>query len=161
MSGMQITLDPAGAARLQAYLHAHIPLVRHLQVRVDHCDASGVTLSAPLAANTNHEGTAFGGSLECLAMLACWGAVWLLLEHEARVHIVVAESRMRFLRPVTGMLIARGALPEAAILEKFRDTLQRRNKARIELQAGINQDHGAGAQFDGRFVAYRDRPHAR
>ena len=160
MSGLPVALDQAGGARLQAYLHAHIPLVRHMQVRVERCDVSGVTLSAPLAANANHEGTAFGGSLECLAMLACWGVVWLLLEREPAVHIVVAESRMRFLRPVTGMLSARGALPDAVAREKFLDTLQRRNKARIGLQATINQDNRAGAQFDGHFVAYRDGPHA-
>ncbi|MDE2272743.1 MAG: YiiD C-terminal domain-containing protein, partial [Gammaproteobacteria bacterium] len=64
---MPLTLDPAAGQRLEAYLHAHIALVRHMQVRVGTCNAHGLTLNAPLAANLNHEGTAFGGSLDSLA----------------------------------------------------------------------------------------------
>lgn len=160
MSGMPLSLDAAAGARLQAYLHAHIPLVRSIQLRVDSCDPTGLTLSAPLAANINHEGTAFGGSLESLAMLACWGLSWLLLEPESGVHIVVAESRMQFLRPVTHTLVARCALPEAAVRQTFLETLQRRNKARLELQAEIVQAQTICAQYEGRFVAYRNIPRA-
>ncbi|MDE2070792.1 MAG: thioesterase domain-containing protein [Gammaproteobacteria bacterium] len=156
MSGVPPPLDPAAGKRLEAYLHAHIPLVHHMQVRVDTCNAHGLTLCAPLAANLNHEGTAFGGSLESLAMLACWGLVWLLLEHEPAVHIVVAESHMQFLRPVTDTLVAHCALPEAAARQTFLETLQRRNKARLELQAGIMQAHVVCAKFSGRFVAHRN-----
>lgn len=156
MSGVPLTLDPAAGQRLEAYLHAHIPLVQHMQARVDTCNAAGLTLSAPLAANLNHEGTAFGGSLDSLAMLACWGLVWLLLEHEPAVHIVVAESRMQFLRPVTDTLVARCALPDAAARQTFIETLQRRNKARLELQAEITRPHAVCAKFAGYFVAYRN-----
>ncbi|HKT30893.1 MAG TPA: YiiD C-terminal domain-containing protein [Gammaproteobacteria bacterium] len=156
MSGVPVALDRRAGERLQAYLYTHIPLVRHMQLRVDNWDASGLTLSAALAANLNHEGTAFGGSLESLAMLACWGLVWLLLEHEPAVHIVVAESRMQFLRPVTDTLIAHCALPEPAARQTFFDTLERRNRARFELQAEIRQAHIVCAKFAGRFAAYRD-----
>lgn len=156
MSGVPFTLDPAAGQRLEAYLHAHIPLVHHMQARVDTCNAHGLTLSAPLAANLNHEGTAFGGSLDSLAMLACWGLVWLLLEREPAVHIVAAESRMQFLRPVTDTLIAHCRLPDEAARQTFFDTLQRRNKARLELQAGIMQSHAVCARFAGRFVAHRN-----
>lgn len=160
MSGMPLALNAAAAARLQTYLYTHIPLVRHMQVQVADWNAHGLTLSAPLAANVNHEGTAFGGSLESLAMLACWGLTWLLLEPKPDIHIVVAESRMRFLHPVTDTLIAHCELPGLAIRQTFLDTLQRRNKARIELQAKITQAEVPCAQFDGRFVAYQDKPRA-
>ncbi|MBU6420625.1 MAG: YiiD C-terminal domain-containing protein [Gammaproteobacteria bacterium] len=154
MSGMPLTLDAAAGQRLEVYLHAHIPLVQHMHARVDTCNAAGLTLSAPLAANLNHEGTAFGGSLDSLAMLACWGLVWLLLEPGPAAHIVVAESRMQFLRPVTDILIARCAMPEATARQTFLDTLQRRNKARLKLQAEITQSHAVCAKFAGQFVAY-------
>lgn len=160
MSGMPVALDRAAGARLEAYLYAHIPLVRHLQMRVETCEATGLTLCAPLAANRNHEGTAFGGSLESLAMLACWGLVWLLLESETGIHIVVAESRMQFLRPVTDTLRARCAPPATATRQTFLETWQRRNKARLELQAEIVQTPTLCARFEGRFAAYRNNPHA-
>ncbi|MGH8378478.1 MAG: YiiD C-terminal domain-containing protein [Gammaproteobacteria bacterium] len=155
MSGLPAALDAAGAKRLEAYLHKHIPLVRHMRIHVAACDTTGLTLTAPLAANINHQATAFGGSLESLAMLACWGLVWLLLESELEFHIVVAESRMRFLRPVSATLRAHCAMPDAAARQLFLDTLQRRRKARIELQARIVQADVRCAEFDGRFVAYR------
>lgn len=157
MPGMPLALDPTGGARLQAYLYAHIPLVHHLQVQVDACDTIGLTLSAPLAANVNHEHTAFGGSLDSLAMLACWGMVWLLLEPEVAVHIMVAESHMRFLQPVNITLRAHCPMPDENAQRVFLATLGRRHKARIELRSRIIQDGKVCAEFEGRFAAYRGK----
>lgn len=160
MSQVSFGLDTTGATRLEAYLHAHIPLVRSMQVRVDHWDADGLRLSAPLAANLNHEGTAFGGSLESLAVLAGWGLLWLLLEPQPGTHIVVAESHARFLRPVTGTLEAFCPLPDAAVRQTFLETLQRHGKARLDLQSRIVLHDQVCVTFAGRFAAHRAEPHA-
>lgn len=61
--------DPAASDRLAEYLHANIPLVRCMQVRVEQWNADGLSLTAPLAPNLNHADSAFGGSLEALATL--------------------------------------------------------------------------------------------
>ena len=161
MSGLQPalkTLDPptVRAARLLAYMHSCIPLVAQMQVQSPLLDAGGLSLSAPLAPNINHERTAFGGSLVSLATLACWGYLWLLLEDEPRMHMVVNEAGMRYLKPVTGALTARCVAPEAAALQKFLDTLARRSKARLELRASITQDGTLCAEYSGSFVAYRE-----
>ncbi|HKE43757.1 MAG TPA: YiiD C-terminal domain-containing protein, partial [Steroidobacteraceae bacterium] len=63
--------DPIG--RLKAWMNAEIPLTRHIDVRIAGYDQDTLTLLAPLAANSNHKGTAFGGSLFSLAVLAGWG----------------------------------------------------------------------------------------
>lgn len=160
MPGVPVALADSAGARLQAYLYAHIPLVQHMQLRVESWDSASLALSAPLAANVNHEGTAFGGSLESLAMLACWGLVWLLLEHEPAAHIVVAESHMQFLHPVTDTLIARCQVPGEARRQTFLETLRRRSKARLELQAIVGATPEPCAKFSGRFVAYRNNPRA-
>lgn len=160
MPGMPLALDTSAPERLQAYLYAHIPLVRHMRLRVEDWNANGLTFSAPLAANSNHEGTAFGGSLESVAMLACWGLVWLLLEHEPEMHIVVAESHMRFLRPVSSTLSAHCAMPNESTRRNFFAMLHRRHKARIELQAHIAQENILCAEFSGQFAAWREKPHA-
>lgn len=159
MSGMPLALDSTGGARLQAYLYAHIPLVHHLQVQVDACDTTGLTLSAPLAANVNHESTAFGGSLDSLATLSCWGMVWLLLEPDVTAHIVVAESHMRFLQPVSAALRAHCPMPGENARRVFFATLERRHKARIGLQSRIVQNNSVCAEFDGRFAAFRGEHH--
>ena len=61
----------------EEFLCAKIPLTRAMQVRVEGYDKSGLVLTAPLAANHNHLGTAFGGSLAALVMLAGYALLWL------------------------------------------------------------------------------------
>jgi len=144
------------AGRLEDYMRRTIPLVTQMQVRVAAYDAAGLTLSAPLAPNINHERTAFGGSLASLATLACWGWLWLLLEDEPGMHMVVNEAHMRYLRPVTGLLTARCAAPAAAGQGKFLEVLARRGKARLELTAEIAEHGALCAEYTGSFVAYRE-----
>lgn len=161
MPGMQPPLrihdeHATRAARLERYMHDSIPLVRHMHVRVAAFDAAGLTLSAPLAPNINHEQTAFGVSLAGLATLACWGLLWLQLEDHEHTHIVVNESHLRYLRPVNGELRACCPLPADEILQKFLQTLARRGKARMELKAEILQDGNICTEFQGAFVARRD-----
>lgn len=157
MSSLQQPLNHAGAARrLQDYMHAHIPLVAQMQVTVAGFDATGLRLTAPLAPNINHERTAFGGSLASLMTLACWGYLWLLLEGEAGLHIVVNEAKVSYLKPVTGELDTLCPPPQAAELEKFRDMLVRRGKARIELSAEVRQGAVVAARYLGSFAVYRE-----
>jgi thioesterase domain-containing protein len=144
------------AASLERYMHAQIPLVAQMQVKVAALDDSGLTLTAPLAPNINHERTAFGGSLASLMTLACWGYLWLLLEEEMPLHIVVNEARVNYLKPVSTDLDALCPPPAAALMEKFRQTLARRGKARIELDAEMLQDGMPAARYTGSFAVYRD-----
>lgn len=161
MSDLQPPLKTAGdwtvrGMRLERYMHAHIPLAGQMQVRVAGFDAAGLTLAAPLAPNINHERTAFGGSLASLMTLACWGYLWLVLEDEPGLHIVVNEAKLRYLEPVTGELLARCPAPEAKALKTFRGTLARRGKSRLELAAEVKQGDALAAAYLGSFVAYRD-----
>ena len=58
-------------------------------------------MQAPLAANVNDKGCAFGGSLCSLMTIAGWGLAFLELAkagHEADIYI--ADSRVRSLKPV-------------------------------------------------------------
>ncbi|HEY1991364.1 MAG TPA: YiiD C-terminal domain-containing protein [Gammaproteobacteria bacterium] len=158
MSGLQPPLSRSAdaARRLQDYMHAHIPLVTQMQVAVASLDAAGLRLTAPLAPNINHERTAFGGSLASLMTLACWGYLWLQLEGESRLHIVVNEAKLSYLKPVTGELAALCPPPAAAELERFRETLARRGKARIELGAEVRQGQAVAARYVGSFAVYRE-----
>src|SRR6185295_7359249 len=66
--------SPSGA-EVEAYLHRHIPLSAQMGVSVVTCDATGVTLRAPLAPNINHHSTVFGGSTSAVGILSAWA--WL------------------------------------------------------------------------------------
>ncbi|MGA9855451.1 MAG: YiiD C-terminal domain-containing protein [Gammaproteobacteria bacterium] len=142
---------------LDTYIYKHIPLTRAMQVHAASLDAHGLTLTAPLAANHNHQASAFGGSLASLAMLAGWGLLWLGLEHGRDTNIVVRDAHMEFLRPVMGILSATCAHPTAAAWEKFLHTLARRHKARLDLRIAINCERVTCALCAGQFVAYYER----
>jgi len=151
-----VASNTSPAKRLEHYLHDNIPLVQHMQIQVVSYDEHELVLSAPLAANINHTQTAFGGSLAALTTLACWGSLWLLLNPEADTHIVVNESHLHYLRPVTDTLTAHCKLPAAETCRRFVDTLQRRGKARIKMSAIVEQDGETCVEFSGTFVAFRD-----
>ena len=144
------------ARRLASYMREHIPLVVQMQVSVATLDDSGLTLTAPLAPNINHERTAFGGSLASLLTLACWGYLWTLLDEGRGLRIVVKDAQLEYLRPVTGTLEAHCPPADAEALQRFRDTLARRGKARIGLKAEMRQDEIVAARYAGSFAVIRE-----
>jgi thioesterase domain-containing protein len=148
--------DMERAASLQRYMHAHIPLVAQMQAKVASLDQAGLTLTAPLAPNINHERTAFGGSLASLMILACWGYLWSSLDEGRGLRIVVKDGHLDYLKPVTDTLEAHCAPADAQALVKFRDTLARRGKARIELKAEMQQGGTVAARYAGSFAVFRE-----
>ena len=147
--------DNVGPAALEAFLHEKIPLTRAMGLRVAESSAVRLVLEAPLAANVNHLGTAFGGSLHALPTLACYAALWTLLR-EAGIdgHVVVKRSQAFYRAPITGTLRAVCERPPAAQCAEFMQDLQRHKKARMELTATVDGPDGkAAVEFTGSFVA--------
>src|SRR4026208_1626929 len=83
----------------EKFLHEQIPITRAMGLRVVARDEKEFVVEAPVALNSNHLRTAFGGTISAVAPLAAYGFLWLALR-ESGVHVVVAESSIRFLRPV-------------------------------------------------------------
>ncbi len=142
------------ACDLEAFLHEKIPLTRGMGVRVTETGAR-LVLEAPLEANVNHLGTAFGGSLHALPTLACYAALWTLLR-EAGLdgHVVVKRSSASYRQPVKGRLraVCLRPPPEAAAI--FISDIRRHKKARMELTATVEGANGKSAvEFSGTFVA--------
>ncbi len=107
-------------ARLQATLHSEIPLSQAIGIAVHSYDDGCLALRAPLAPNINHKDTAFAGSLNALVTLTGWSLIWLLLDAEAlRGKIVIQDSTIRYLRPVTQDFVARASLPPAEEIARF------------------------------------------
>ena len=147
--------DHLSPAALTEFLHAQIPLTRAIGLRVVESNAQRLVLEAPLAANVNHLGSAFGGSLHALPTLACYGALWTLLR-EAGLdgHVVVKRSSANYRQPVRGVLRATCERPPAKLVTAFMDDLRRHGKARMELTAVVDGADGKPAvEFSGSFVA--------
>ena len=112
---------PFGPSYLQARIDAEIPLARHIRIVVEQADDHSLVLSAPLQPNVNHQGTAFGGSLYCVAVLTGWAwATRYLNMHGIGADAVIQESHVEFLAPVHGELRSHLIVPAAAEIDKFR-----------------------------------------
>jgi thioesterase domain-containing protein len=136
----------------EKFLHEQIPITRAMGLRVVANDENGFVVEAPVALNSNHLRTAFGGSINAVATLAAYGFLWLEL-NEAAAHVVVAESSIRFLRPVRETIRALCLRPAAEDLEVFRAQFAAKQKARIALRVNVIESGETAAEFEGTFVA--------
>jgi thioesterase domain-containing protein len=138
----------------EKFLHEQIPITRAMGLRVVANDERGFTVEAPVALNSNHLRTAFGGSINAVATLAAYGLLWLEMNDPA-VHVIVAESSIRFLRPVRETIRAVCLRPPANELEAFRTQLVEKGKARIVLRVNVTEAGQIATEFEGIFVARR------
>ena len=145
---------------LDAYLREAIPLYDAMGASVEHADFESVVIAAPLAPNSNHQGTAFGGSIECLATLACWGWLWTRLQPEhAGAALVVAHADIDYLKPVTGAFSARCDAPPPVEVDAMFATLARKGRARVNLESIVaDASSVVCARYAGRFVARGSDP---
>ena len=139
----------------ERFLYEQIPLTRAMEVSVESADNDQLTLTAPLAANHNHLGTAFGGSLAALAMLAGYCLLWLELD-DRTAHLVVSESVLHFRRPVRGELRATCHRPKE--ISAFRSNFVEAGKGRLQLQVEILSEGEVAVVFTGTYVARRSSP---
>ncbi len=138
----------------EEFFHAKIPLTRAIGVRVSTDEGGAFVVTAPVALNYNHLHTAFGGSINAVATLAGYGLLWMQLRGEA-AHVVVAESSIRFLRPVRETIRAVCANPDPRQLEAFHATLRENGKAKMTLHVRVEEHGRVAAEFQGTFVAVR------
>lgn len=143
----------------EEFLHNKIPLTQAMGVRVAQ-HPTGFAIEAPVALNSNHLDTAFGGSINSVATLAGYTFLWLELRGRP-AYIVVGESAIRFLRPVRMTIRAFCIVPAAEQLAAFRDRLTLKGKARLELQVEVEEDGETAAAFDGTFMGVMENTPAK
>ena len=136
----------------EQYFHQQIPITRAMGVRVVAHDESQFVVEAPVALNSNHLGTAFGGSINAVATLAAYGLLWLDLREPA-AHVVVAESSIRFLRPVRETIRAICPRPDPNEWAAFQTRFAEKGKARLKLRVNVVEEGQTAAEFEGTFVS--------
>jgi len=148
-------MDGQAALRSLQHEYAGMPPVAAMQVRVGDYRDGQLWLSAPLAANVNDKGTAFGGSLTSLMTLAGWGLVALQLRRaDIDAEIYVADSQIRYLAPLRDDLHASAGLEDGQSWDEFLRTLAQRGRARVQVRAQVTLPGGdVATTMTGRFVA--------
>lgn len=147
-------LSDGALHRLQSQLLA-MPPARALQPRVDGYAQGRLRLHAPLSANVNDKGSAFGGSLASLMTLAAWGLTALQVEQAGLdAEVYVADAQLRYLTPLRADLLAEAWIEADGGWAVFLSTLRNRGRARATLQAQVLlPDGGVAAQASSRYVA--------
>lgn len=132
-----------------------MPPVRALQPRVLGWADGRLRLGAPLAANVNDKGCAFGGSLVSLMTIAGWGVLALhLAEAGVEADLYVADSRVRYLKPVYEDLQVEAAAEDAAAAAALADALRAHGRAGLRVRAQVRLGDGScAATLDARYVA--------
>ena len=144
--------DPFSESETERYFHEQIPMARAMGVRVAAAGGRELVLTAPLAENHNHLGTAFGGSLAAVATLAGYGMLWLCLD-DRNCHIVIRSSTTRFRHPVSGEIRARCEAPDDTALTDFRSRLREKGRASIRLEVVIEENGRTCVEFEADYVA--------
>jgi thioesterase domain-containing protein len=159
-------MNPAGRDfRLEAalgYLRdqcAGMPPLAALRFEVAGYDGRALELRAPLAANVNDKGNAFGGSLVSLMTVAGWGLVVLQLRLRGLdAEVYVADSQVRYRAPLYGDLRADAWPGEGEAWDGFFATLAARGRARVRAEARVPlAGGGVAAEMSARFVAIAKR----
>ena len=136
------------------FFYEQIPLTRAMGVRVESYDQEKLILTAPLEANHNHLGTAFGGILSAVSTLAGYGLLWLLLG-DRKAHIVIRKSSIDYRHPVRGTIRAICNRPDAATVDSFKTKFAELGKARITLAVTIQHEGEVCVDFEGVYIAIK------
>ena len=124
-------------SKLQSALYKHIPLAKHLGVKIEKFTGSDFSIFAPLEPNLNDKGTAFGGSLYSIAVLCGWGFLQLKCgEAKLKVETVIHKAQVKYMLPVSGAFTAKTSLSESEWINIL-PILKKGQKIRIPLNVEI------------------------
>jgi thioesterase domain-containing protein len=137
------------------YIQQHIPITANLGVEITSFDGDKITITAPLEANKNLHGTAFGGSQAAIGILTGWALIYLKLKKLGiNNDLVIQKSEYDFKKPVTDDFTATCAFPSTEALDTFVQTLKEKGKARISLTAEIESEKGICGLHQGLYVVF-------
>ncbi|MBX3021429.1 MAG: YiiD C-terminal domain-containing protein [Bdellovibrionales bacterium] len=138
-------------AGLEQLLREQMPLALAMDVRVALADANSIELTCRLAPNHNHLGSAFGGSLSALMILAAYCRLFHLMNGQG--HVLLKSSQMEFFKPVHEDLRAICGPPDPREAQEFLKTYNKKGRARLTLVSEIRLTDGTvAARMTGEFV---------
>ncbi|MFN3880837.1 MAG: YiiD C-terminal domain-containing protein [Nitrincola lacisaponensis] len=136
------------------WLNENIPLTRAMGISSCQYHSGQLTLSAPLSVNINDKGTGFAGATTALATLAGWSLITRYTRDAGlEAEVMIVESQVRYLRPVTADFTASVCLPDAQQCAAFIQQLQQQGKARLQLEVAILEQGQPALLLSGEYLA--------
>lgn len=127
---------------LSEFMQTYLPIAGDLGLYVNSYDGRCLKLAAPLVPNINDKATAFGGSIYCVAVMSCWGTLYLkACEYGLEApNIVVANGNIDYLLPVASEIIAECEAPSEQEMAEFWAAYKEKGKAKLRLNSTIYGD---------------------
>ena len=133
-------------------LARRIPITRAMGISADSYDGNRLKLIAPASPNLNDKQTAFAGSSYSIAALCCWSLLFVkLVEQGIDADIAVYKGEINYIKPAVGDFYATCAAPGPEIFEDFFAALATGKKARITLNAVVQDAGGPVVNFTGKY----------
>ena len=135
-------------------LTRQIPLGGAMELEIARLDPRGIELQAPLAPSVNDKGTAFGGALVSLMILAGWSLPRLLLRRAGLdAELVIGRCEVRFVKPVATGFSVRCDWPDAGAIEQFFDRIRANGRGKLELAPEAVAEGEVAATLVARYAA--------
>ena len=151
MSDYQHTAD-----EFLLWLKGQIPLINHMGFGDLIYDGRSLQMPAELAPNVNDKGTGFGGSLSTVATLCGWAMVTLYLREQGLdCDVMIRDSQLKYLAPVTGDFAAVVELPEQTELDTFLSYMEEKGRGRLNLEIEVRQGDKVAMTLSGAYVAIK------
>ena len=138
------------------FIRQEMTITRYLAFDITRFDERGLAFTAPLAANVNHQGTVFGGSLNMMAVLSAWSMVNLLCKNMGlKAEVVIQKNTIEYRKPVYKDFEAICLIPSFDEVSAFANMLNRRKVGRLNVTSIVESEGECAVHFEGRFVATR------
>ncbi|MBC7370846.1 MAG: YiiD C-terminal domain-containing protein [Bdellovibrionaceae bacterium] len=139
---------------LLAKLNRDIPVSKFLGFEFVEATPNRVEIRARLNENINHKGTAFGGSLYTLSVLAAYSLVYLGVECEKikTNNLVIQKGDIQYMKPVTSDFDIICEFNGVEAYQKFYEDLARWKKVREVIKVRVYCQGVLCAKLDGVFV---------
>lgn len=124
---------------LEQTLYHEIPLTQHMGIGLHSYDKNKLILTAPLAPNSNHKSTFFGGSLFNVAVTTGWSLLYLKQQElQWGGHVVIGAGNIEYQLPVANDVLSCAEI-SADQLERITRQLKRRGKAVVTLDVVLGE----------------------
>lgn len=144
------------------WLYQVIPLTKAMQITSCDYNQHQLTLTAPLDVNKNDKGTGFAGATTALATLAGWCLITRYTQDlQLDAEVMIVDSQLRYLSPVTQDFSACVQLPSEDVCSVFKQQLQEKGKARMQLDVSIYEAGQPALTLNGSYLARLKPAHQR
>ena len=143
------------SSEFEQFLHEQIPITKAMEFNVIEFSTSKVKVLAKLKPNTNHMGTAFGGSINSLMAVCGWAMMYANVKDVApEAHIVIQKSSINYLGSIKEDFVAECELTDEDARIKFLEMYHRHQKGKLQLSVFCYDKEILLARFEGQYVAY-------